>query len=103
MRNPQWEVKPRVEPPVRYHVLSPAHESLVSTKIQRELRFGVIRRWGEVGMWNHPALSLPVGVEPSVERRSLHQLVVHRLSVRLIAHAARPCGQGIVRVQRRRR
>ena len=54
MRNPQWEGKPRVELPVRYHVLSPAHESLVSTKIQRELRFGVIRRWGEVGSVEPP-------------------------------------------------
>ena len=58
-----------MEPPVRNHVLLPAHESFVSTEIQRELRIGAIRRWGEVGSVNHPALFLPVGVEPSEPRK----------------------------------
>ena len=58
-----------MEPPVRSHVLSPAHESFVSTEIQRELRIGAIRRWGTVGEATPPRLVLPVGVEPSKPRK----------------------------------
>jgi hypothetical protein len=53
----------------RNHVLSPAHESFVSTEIQRELRIGAVRRWGDVGSVKPPRLVLPVGVEPSKPRK----------------------------------
>jgi hypothetical protein len=39
-------IPPRTQ--FRNHVLSHAHESFVSTEIQRELKIGAIRRWGKV-------------------------------------------------------
>ena len=50
-------------------ILSPAHKSFVSTEIQRELRIGAVRRWGDVGNVKPPHLVLPMGVEPSKPRK----------------------------------
>jgi hypothetical protein len=58
-----------VKPPVRNHVLSPAHESFVSTEIYRELRVGAIRRWGKVGSVKPPRLVYACKVEPSKPRK----------------------------------
>jgi hypothetical protein len=60
-------IPPRTQ--FRNHVLSPAHESFVSAEIQRELRIGAVRRWGDVGSVKPPRLVLPVGVEPSKPRK----------------------------------
>ena len=66
-RNYRSPIPPRTQ--FRNHALSPAHESFVSTEIQRELRIGAIRRWGNVGSVKPPHLVLPVGVEPSKPRK----------------------------------
>jgi hypothetical protein len=46
-RNYRSLIPPRTQ--FRNHLLSPAHESFVSSEIQRELQIGAVRRWGTVG------------------------------------------------------